>query len=140
MQQRALGIEGRGDGIRGTGKDGEQAITLAAALDDRAAVHGDDGGQQGIMAGQGGAHRLRLLLPALGAGLDVSEEKGDSAAGKVRHAPSIRFHPRSCWFWRFVSQNCGTSPANSSAATAGMSNPNNDRSLVLGAAEPLPSD
>jgi hypothetical protein len=56
-------------------EDGEDAVALAAALDDRAAVPGDAGRDQRIVAGQGPPHHRRVLFPEGRTPLNVGEQE-----------------------------------------------------------------
>jgi hypothetical protein len=69
--------EGGGYGVGGAGEDGEEAVALPALLDERAGVVGDEGGSERIVAGESRLHRPRVLLPELGAALDVGEQERD---------------------------------------------------------------
>src|SRR5947209_8758079 len=80
-------LEGRGcaNGVSRAGEDGEEAIPLPAALDDDPVVLLDAGEDQRIVAPHSSPHRVGILLPELGAGLDVSQKEGDGAGWQVGH-------------------------------------------------------
>ena len=77
-----------GDGVGGTGKDREAAVAFSARPHDLSLVLGDDLLDKRIVAHEGSACRSRVLFPEPGAALDVGEEEGDRAGGKIRHADS----------------------------------------------------
>jgi hypothetical protein len=64
------------------GKDGMQAI--AGCLDHMAALLCNNVPHEAIVMGEGSLHGLRMLLPKPGAALNVGEEEGHRAKGKVR--------------------------------------------------------
>ena len=82
--EAALGIQRRRDGVRRTAERGVERITHA--LDDVSCVIADGRTDQGVVAGEGGAHRLGLVLPARGAALDVREQEGNGPARQPGHA------------------------------------------------------
>ena len=92
-QQGTLGITGRRDGGRGSRKGGLHRITDGLEVD--APVGPDRRVEQGTVTFDRSRHRLAVSLPALGAALDVGEEEGDSAGGKIGHA---RFQTLG-WMW-----------------------------------------
>ena len=63
---------------------------VARGLDDVAAVLEDGRSEQGVVAGEGGAHRLGLVLPARGAALDVREQERHRPARQLGHALDSR--------------------------------------------------
>ena len=86
--QRPLGSERGGDGIRCRGEGRLHGI--ADRLEEHAAVGLDGRAQQGEVALDRGRHRRPVPLPQRGAALDVGEEEGDGAGGKIGHGPSPR--------------------------------------------------
>jgi hypothetical protein len=60
---------------------------IADDLEQDAVVRLDDGAQEGQVPLHGARHRSPVMLPERGAPLDVSEEEGDGAGGKIGHDP-----------------------------------------------------
>src|SRR5262249_43609060 len=65
----------------------KQAVPLATAADEGAPMRFDEGGSEGIVAGESRAHGPGVLLPETGAALDIGEEEGDGAGRQVTHQP-----------------------------------------------------
>src|SRR5262249_5887625 len=78
-----LGGDGGVEGIRGSGKGGAEGV--ADRLEDLAVVRLNRGVEAGVVSGEGEAHGVGVLLPELGAPLDVGEQEGDRAGGQVSH-------------------------------------------------------
>jgi hypothetical protein len=76
-------------GVSGAGEDGEEAVSFAVFLDQRAAMLVDDFFRQGVVTGEGGAHRLRVFLPEPCAALDVRQQEGDGSGRQVRHRRTL---------------------------------------------------
>jgi hypothetical protein len=74
-----LNGEGGGEGVGGGGEGGAELV--AHRLEDVAAVSLDGSAEEGVMAGKGSAHRLRMLLPKAGAAFDVREQERDGSRG-----------------------------------------------------------
>jgi hypothetical protein len=73
--------------------------TIADGLEHHAAVCLDGFAQNGVVARQGGGHRLRVLLPELGAAFDVGEAEGQGTlwqpgSSQVRKFPIHCGHRR----------------------------------------------
>ena len=81
--QGALGGNRGQHRVERRGKGGLNGI--ADGLEADAIVGADRLVEKREVALDGGAHRRRVLLPTPGAPLDVREQKGDGAAGKVAH-------------------------------------------------------
>src|SRR5207249_6982274 len=78
--QRPLSGYRRRDGIMGCGKDGVESISHR--LERVTAMGLDRMAQESIVAGERGVHGGRMLLPELGAALDVREEEGDRSCSQ----------------------------------------------------------
>ena len=68
------------------GEHGKEAVALTSASYRDAVVSLDLGGEQRVVPGQGGPHVVGVLLPELGAALDVCEEVGDDSGRQLRRA------------------------------------------------------
>ena len=84
--QRPLGIERRGDGVRGGGEGGldRVATTVLKSTPPWASMAARRSWKWRSTAGR---HRLLVPLPERGAALDVGEEEGDGAGGEIGHGP-----------------------------------------------------
>ena len=59
--------------------------------------------QEPVVAGQGGAHGVGVLLPEPGAALDVGEQERDGARGRLAHGRQFVARSReSCWTRRLT--------------------------------------
>ncbi len=58
---------------------------IANHFEDEAAMAGNHGPQQSIVASQGHAHRFWMMFPARGAAFNIGEEKGDGPSRCLRH-------------------------------------------------------
>src|SRR4051794_25733219 len=81
--QRLLEGGSGGDGIAGTSEDGEATVAFAAWPYDMAIMLSHDLLDQDIMSHQCMAHGIAVLLPERGAALDIGEQEGDRAGGKL---------------------------------------------------------
>src|SRR5207249_4570813 len=84
----------------GAGEDRKEAVTFAATLHQGPAVPLNHDGRQGVVTGEGAAHRFRMLLPEPRATLDVGEEERDRA-GWTECGPGHRLalpeYARACY-------------------------------------------
>ena len=80
--KRQLGRDDCGDTVDRIREHGHDAV--AARLDHPPAILLDGTAQQRVMRGDGIRHALGLLLPLLGAALDVGKEKGKDAGVHVQ--------------------------------------------------------
>ena len=84
-KQRALGIEGGGDGIRCGGKDGLHRVANGLDVD---AVMGLNGRvEQSDVTRHRGRHRLAIPFPERGTAFDIGEQEGDGPRGEIGHDP-----------------------------------------------------
>jgi hypothetical protein len=74
-----------GDGIRGACEDGEATIALAAWAHNHTVMLSDPGFDKHVVACEGEACCLGVLLPQGSTPLNIGEEKGDSAGWQVAH-------------------------------------------------------
>jgi hypothetical protein len=92
---RLQGPLGRDGGSNGTGSGGKGSLDrVTYGLEEDAAMSLDGRTEKGEVALNGGGHCLPVPLPQRGAALDVSEEKGDGAAGEIGHEPFPESHFR----------------------------------------------
>ena len=85
--QGELGGDGGGDRVRNRWKGRLRGI--AYCLEQDAILVGDGFAKEREVALDCSRHRLPVSLPERGAAFDVGEEKGDRAAGKRGHRPSL---------------------------------------------------
>src|SRR5579871_1313864 len=85
LRERLLRDKGGGKRIGGSGKGGTEGI--ADRFEDMAVMLGDGLFQQGVMAGKSCSHGFWILLPELGAALDVREEEGDGPSWQAHDTP-----------------------------------------------------
>ena len=82
-QERTLSLHCGGEGRVGCTKGGQE--TVAHGLDHVAQMRLNGAPQDGIVSGDRHLHRLGMLLPKLGAALDIGEKEGDGTGGSLGH-------------------------------------------------------